>query len=366
MFRPFPRLLVWLSLILAFTPIYAEERVNDYLKIPPAMARQIGNPLVVMKSGDGPSFRKKVFSKQSYIVHASSREQASKVLAKGILTDFYRKNLSQSSLSINEKRLKMKELIPMTEEIFISTGTNRLMGKRASTQLLDAWWKVRMGMPLRRNYSHQLLIVNQHWERKEGKKTTWGHFCFALRKRGGDPNGDTMFDFRAPWPYDRRARFTEAPNIHNRLKLEGTTVNLYDWFHTQTQYRNCYINMWAVPIHEEQLTLLQALSDRDEKHQAGNFRVGKKNCASMGAHYLDRILPFGEGIERKVELIDLPVKTGQLTVKRFADKNISVKISNITRKLGRTPTCKSELRPAGPSRATCRSFRLLRNNPEIN
>jgi hypothetical protein len=175
-----------------------------------------------------------------------------------------------------------------------------------------------------------------------------------------------MFDFRAPWPYDRRARFTEAPNIHNRLKLERTTPNLYDWFYTQTEHRNCYINMWAVPIFEEQLTLLREIINRSEVVQAGNFRVGKKNCASLGTHFLDRILPFGEGVERGVQLIDYPVKTAQFVAKRFSDNANYVNLTNITKKLGRTPTSKSKLHPAEPSRTRSRGFRLLQKNPGLN
>jgi hypothetical protein len=71
----------------------------------------------------------------------------------------------------------------MDQEIFVTLGVQKLSGKRTSSHLLDAWWKVRMGLPLQRNHSHQLLITNQHWEKDKGDRQTFGHFCFALKKR---------------------------------------------------------------------------------------------------------------------------------------------------------------------------------------
>jgi len=330
------------------------------------MAKQIGNPRVVIRTGRTQSFRKIASSERSYLVRASSKDDVRSVLAEGILKEFYKKNLSQSALSINERRLKMRELIPMDQEIFIATGMNRLQGKKASTRMLDDWWKVRMGMPLHRSHSHQLFITNMHWDKGEGKKESLGHFCFGIRKRGGDTAKDVIFDFRAPWDHDRRARFTEALNLHNRLKLEGMTLNLYDWFYTQTERRNCYVNLWFLPIFEEQLSLLHDFSARDEWHRAGNFRVGKKNCASLGGHFLNLILPIGEKIKGRDNIFDYPVQTRQAVVDRFSKNSILIELTNMTQKLGHTPTNKSALQPALPSRKGSRPYRFLLKNPRIN
>ena len=371
MFCRFPSLTVCGGLLLFFTgfPCFAGNRLNDFLDLPPVMAKQFGNPVIIVKAGKTPALRPKTSAKKTYLLRvpegSTSGASVRRILAAEILRDFYRKNLSLHALSVNELRLRVREIIPMNEEIFLHTGIPRLLGRQTGDRVLDAWWKVRMGLPLRPDRTNQLVIVNLHWERPPGKKTTLGHFCFGIRRRGGDPDGDILFDFRAPWPYHRKPRFTEAVNIHNRLKLEIMTFNFYDWLYTQTEYRNCYVNLWFVPVYQEQLILLHQYAEQKNHPNAGNFRVGKKNCASLGAHYLDRILPIGEGIEKRNGPYDFPVHTGQIVVKRFTNKAHFVKVPNITKKL-RTPTAKSELHPALPSRRGSIPFRFLLKDPAIN
>jgi|GEM_PF-785891 len=378
MFRESHWLATSISLVLfsSLLPGRAQERLTDFLEIPPAMASQSGNPKVMVESGKQSKKRRvsgEVFSAglTAYQVRVpegkTSRGEVRRLLAREILSDFYQKNLTRSALSINEKRLKMAEIIPMNREIFMAAGMNRLRGERAPTPLLDAWWKTRMGMPLHPDRRHQLIVVNLHADKGDGKVRSLGHFCFGYRERGGAPQQDTMFDFRAPWYLDRKPGKIEALNLHNRLKLEVTIENLYDWLYTQTEFRNCLVKMWFIPVYEEQFALLRDFARRGEGAQAGNFRAGKKNCASLGARFFERILPIRDHLEGGSRIFDFPVKTAKWVVKCYPpQKTIYVKIDNVTQEHGHKPTYKSEIHAALPSRSGSRCFRLLAEIPGIN
>ncbi|MEM7697818.1 MAG: hypothetical protein AAF236_05380, partial [Verrucomicrobiota bacterium] len=191
-----------------------------------------------------------------------------------------------------ERRLRLDELIPVSREEFVSWSGRRLSGERLADPLADAWWTIRTGAVQRADQTHDLLLINLHTQFLEPKKKeSAGHFCFGIRNRGGDANGDLVFDFRAPWYLDSSPTIPDALNFDNSLQIRAFSANLYDWLYTQTSIRGCYVKIWFVPISVEQRTLLEGIADVDSIHAGGPFKPARKNCASLGLLFLDRLSP---------------------------------------------------------------------------
>jgi hypothetical protein len=360
------RLALLMSLFFCCIHSVRSETVADRMGWPPVFERTYGTPTLDVREGsvDSP---KVTFIRPARLVMLKmpvgfSCDQVSETLRTyflGLLWDDY---LSQDALTENEVRLNMGELIPMSRPLFLEIGHCQLTGKSCGNCVHDSWWRVRTGLKLKESCDHLLAITALELEDPE--ENSFGHFAFALRKRGGDCKSDSIFDFRAPWYEDRRPRFTEAPNIHNVLKLKGVRVNLYDWLYTQTEYRNCHVSMHFVKVHEEQIAILKAFNGN--VHEAGNFRVFKKNCASLGVQFINRILPLDEEIKGEDALADLPLKIRDATVEHFGGSLKELRVENMTLKVGRTPTNKSEIKPAQPSCKGCRPFKALSKVAEIN
>lgn len=375
--------LIFLTLLFAGGIVAARaDTVSDWLDYPPAFQALFGNPEVVVvrhpihfesvsQSKAGTYSPRKGFEESPTrgavrvrVGVAATDEKVRDLIAQSFANRFYSKVISQSARSWHEKKLNMGELVEMNRGIFLDLAAKRLTGASESDAILNTWWDVRMGNQLTLLPDYHLVIINIHYDYK-GEKESVGHFCFALRKRGGSPDGDELFDFRAPWFVDRVPRVTESANIHNRLKLSAFTTNIYDWIYTQTEYRNCYVRLWFLPVMEEQKQLLEHFSDSGKPHLSGNFRVFRKNCASLGLLFYDRIQSLANPAPHGGLLSDMPMLAASRIVERF-DNVPYVEIPNVTDKRGRAPTAKSKLWPAQPSRAESPGYKILASDPKVN
>ncbi|MEM7697817.1 MAG: hypothetical protein AAF236_05375 [Verrucomicrobiota bacterium] len=341
-----------------FEALYGKGRIVVSDQLTGSETRVSGTGSFHPRSGITPGLRDAKFK-----VSAGAANDR-RALAALIAADFYDRTLAPQNRIFFEKRLLLEELIPMDRERFVQLATDRLIGVPGGSAVESAWWNVRMGVTGQYSRSHQLALINLHIP-VDGDRESLGHFCFAIRRRGGDSERDTTFDFRAPWYEDRRPRFTEAPNVHNKLKISAVSSNFYDWLYTQTEYRNCYVKLFFVPITTDQLTILQTIRDRDPVHFAGNFRVGHKNCASLGLLFLDRLYPISEPILAGGGIADKPVPTREKALSRFPDP-IPARLETVTELRGRTQTSKSKIHRALPSRGSSDVFRQLRAVPGIN
>jgi len=169
-----------------------------------------------------------------------------------------------------------------------------------------------------------------------------------------------MFDFRAPWTKDHRPSAADGFNLKNELKISARRENLYDWLYTQTNFRNVHVRLRFVEVHEEQVKLLQAFSGFQD---GGNFRVFRKNCASMGTLFAQRLLPLDVHIAHDLALADLPLLASDRSVQMFGGGSMiaDVVINNRTV----TPTNRTAIRVA-PDRRASHGYRYLMTIPEIN
>lgn len=372
-----------------FLPVsgQAGERrfVSEFLHLPPAMVKFYGVPTVKRISGKEGSPPEVVirgagaYQPKHGIISprrgarlilrapsALSTEQIRDLLSEALLSDFYKKVLSEKAKSWHEKRLELVELIPLTRDGFVERGGKRLRGKSSGVARFDAWWTIRMGLRQTVDPSHHLVLICLKMD-YDGTKSSFGHFCFGLRKRGGAADLDTVFDFRAPWYEDRLPTLLEGMNYGNKLQpLYGYTENLYDWIYTQTSYRHCYVQMWFLPISHEQVTLLRYFDQEIEPHEAGHFKGLRKNCASLGLAFLDRLKRVSEPISLGRGLADIPTQTVKKLLKESGGEYPFYQIENNTHESGHEATAKSEIHHAQPSRGSSRSFRALRSLEAIN
>lgn len=368
--------MVALALVLT-SRFVAAESVADVVEWPPAFAELFGNPEIVTKPGIekvrifgagnyGPFDGIERNAVRSKVTVGASGKDREVHLAQAFSRRFYVETLSKRSRSHYERRLKMGELIDLTEDDFVALSTRMLLGGRAGAKHLDAWWKVRMGLPLTPDHRQHLLVTVIHTNLSAEKmKETVGHLSIGLREKGGDPGGDFIIDFRAQWNLDRVPKVIEGFNFGNELKLAGFTANLYDWLATQAEYRNCYVDLWFLPVYQEQVTLLRHFRSEISPHNAGNFRAFRKNCTSLALLFFDRLRPISEPGPASRDFADFPVAGAEKILSCYGEVPL-YQLSAITDELGRQQTAKSEIHRAVPTRATSRSFRLLAAEPNLN
>lgn len=343
------------------------EPIDERLSWPPVFERAYGNPEVVVREAPNSRAPRVTFVRPLAKVYVRvpagyGCSDVDRALRSHFLEIAWEDFLDDDNLTFYEERLNVEELIPMDRHEFFRIGHCRLAGCSTGDRARDAWWKVRMDEPLNPSRDHLLAMTALVWD--DPDKETFGHFSFVLRRRGGCPDGDLVFDFRAPWLLDRRPRFTEAPNFHNRLKLRTWKENLYDWIYTQTEFRNCHIRIQFVETCEEQVTLLRSF---DGEQHAGNFRVLKKNCASLGLQTLNRIIPLDERIKGEHKIADLPFKTYENAIEKFGAIDLEeIFIENVTQEQGNEFTSKTALREARPSRGSSRGYSILQKIAVIN
>lgn len=383
----FLRLTVF-SVMLNLVPILHTKgaegrRADDVFNWPPAFEALFGNPVIKERRG--------FFSKDSALVYGAGRynaydgmmrasqpsgvvvcsrvalsvERANQLAAEALAARFYQLVLQANRRTRYEKLMNMRELIPMEKDRFVAIASKRLVEQSTGSLEEDAWWNVRMGVMESASSRYQLVIINLHHDKGNGR-VNHGHFCFGLREIGGDAEQDLVFDFRAPWYADRRPRMTEALNFHNKLRLKSDTQNFYDWLFTQTEYRNCWVNLWFLPTTESQVTLLRSFNERGIQHAAGSFRPFRKNCASLGLLFYVRLQSFAaDSLLRRGPSIDFPVEVGNRVKDSYSGLPF-FRVDNMTVANGREPTAKSEIHQAQPSRSSSRVFRELQKAPGAN
>lgn len=365
-------------------PVVAETVPLDSLfPLPPAMAEIYGNAVVHHNNKPGLETEKYLvrgagrYDPKRGIIPAAHRahfiakgtvseSELAPALARFVLSDFYSRVLSLRQRSRHEKRMKLAEFLPVTKELFVERGTGKLLSGRSGLEWFDAWWTIRMGLPRTHDPSHHLVIICLKYDH-DGKKDSLGHFCFGLRKRGGDAERDTVFDFRAPWYEDRPPTLMEGMNSGNKLEtLTGHTVNFYDWLYTQASYRHCLVEMTFLPVSREQVTVLRYFDEKISPHDAGEFKGLRKNCASLGMAFYDRLGSVSEPVSLGKGLADIPSATAARIVEEAGGGFPFYELGNNTHERGREPTAKSKIHRAKPSRAGSRSFRELRGVKGIN
>lgn len=352
----------------------AGATVSDWLDIPPAFVRLFGDAAIDERAGEASvkltgvgkfdpkgGFSRRIQKPRVIVVSPAGESGASRQerLARSLSERFFDEVIDESNLTMHEQRVRMQELIPMTREGFVSMSTRRLLRRPGNPKWFDeAWWVARMGLPMHLDPDHQLIIMNLFWDRGRGKVGT-AHFCFALREKGGNAEQDLVFDFRAEWYVDRRAKPAEALNLANNLPMHGYTRNLYDWLYTQTEYRNCHTDFWFLPIYREQTALLRYFSEEVKVHDACQFKPIRRNCVTLGLSFLNRTKPFRFPVQMGKGVADIPVQAARRYIRAYDDPPY-FRLTNYTDDLNREPTMKSEIHCAQPSRATCRPFRELK------
>ncbi len=369
-FFPFrQRFLLWLLCLLSASAAGVSgadgERIADRLEWPPVFERQFGNPVIVMRPALSDRCEVKFFPVAGRIAVPQSGGKGVSDNSDRLLMDFFlgriwERYLAPESLPRNDRRMNMEELIPMSRERFFEIGRCRLAGRSSGCPSADAWWQVRMGQPLSVSRTHLMALCSISWD--EPDRNNRGHYSFAVRRRGGDPGGDVILDFRAAWDLDRRPTLGEAFNRDDELQLESIRENLYDWLYTQTEHRNCNVSATFTAIHCEQIQLIRAFGD--EARQAGPFRLVQKNCASLGVRFMNRLLPLDQPLSSPV--VDLPLRAIDETAERFGGKRGVVEIADVTEERGNRPSNSNHLRPAKPSREASRPYQILLQVEGIN
>ncbi len=358
-------------------------RASDYLQLPPVMARLMGDPRIEFVASESEAAPGRIPGRVGSRSIALRRVTATSATAlrvaerrhPGSITVVSPRDRSAEAVreavarSISEffwgahfeGRDNRLELIPLTRHRFVRIGQGQLTRRPVSDELGNAWWRVRMGLPLTPDPDYHLILSDCF---TESLNLPYGHFAVGLRRRGGDLEEDLAIDPRAP-RYE-----AEAPALVEYLNANGSMVNgvhtwnLWDWYHTQVQYRDITLKMRIVSLAREQALLLKQLAHRDDLREVGPFRVATFNCATLGLKLMDSLLP-----------LDRPIRTGQLVVKtpgrgiRKAAERFpfvtALEIPSETIKNGRELTSRSDVRPA-PDRVNTVVFQILSRIPEIN
>lgn len=339
------------------------ETVSDILDWPPVFERLIGDPDVSAKEKANSRVKvqwirplKKVIVYSPELCDRRIKYQ----LIDYFLEKVWQEYLSPSVQTSAERKYDMKELIPMSRADYYRIGRIHLAGKKTDCAVENAWWKVRMGCPLTESKDYLLSFNNLSWAEKDG--LAHGHYCFALRKRGGDPDGDMIFDFRAPWTLDRR---TAAKDMFDEsITLQSYHENYYDWLATQTTVRHCDIFATFVPVSEEQVILLKAY--KGGVHKASRYRLFKSNCASLGLQFTNRLLPLDERIPGENSILDFPARKISVATGNFGETVADIGIDSTTLEKRSEFTHKNKTLRARPSRRKCESFLLLKQVAAIN
>lgn len=369
------RLGILLAIVFA-SEVSVARSLSQWLELPPAFQALFGDPEVIHKpyhkggsqvrlSGVGdyrPFFgiQQSPFPQKLIVRGFESDAELQRVLAESYSRRFFREMLDSENLSRYERRMKMGELIELSEDEFVALSKRMLTGGSAGAPYLDAWWTVRMGLPQTPDREHHLLVTIIHTGKEaERRIESMGHISLGLRHRSGQANRDFIVDFRAPWELDRPPTPLEGFNFGNSLKLAGFSENLYDWLYTQTAHRGCYVKVWALPISREQTTILRHFDERIRVHEGGNFRALRKNCASLALLFYDRIQPVHQALAASPTVADLPLPNALRIVSEYDDVPFA-SLSNVTEECGREPTAKSEIHRAVPTRASSQVFQKLR------
>ena len=369
-------------LVLFFTPSLAAEKVSDHFLLPPAMEKLVGNPAIhYLAPEKAPAksfllgfgnyeplhgFGPRLTRSRILIVGANELppEDIASLIAVPLLRTFYEEVLSEEARSQYARELFMKELLPISKARFLALGSQVLCQGSSGVAWFDNWWKVRMGLPLTRSHDHHLVLINLQMA-DPGFQSKTGHICLGLREKGGNPDEDTIIEFRAPWYLDRIPTIVEGLNLNDNLPTRVYPENFYDWLYTQTELRNNNVRLWLLPIAKEQVQLIRAFLDLRGFHEAGQYRPLRGNCASLALLFLHRIQPLDTPLLLEKHLADLPFQASERVRRQFRETTgrdrpyPQFSMEARTRLNGLEPTAKSKMHRAQPSRRHSGAFQDL-------
>jgi len=354
------------------TSVYGREHLSEWLDLPPAMLRLIGDPEVKIHTGTPlPGRADNCCTGGSRIVMKTIGNGASKIrvirlsgstgsakislkdeLAKSVLDHFWRTQFQRDSF----------ELIAINRKRFLRIGHGQLLGRPVSNDAEgNAWWRVRMGYPLAESSRYHLITMVIRFD---VGNTPYGHFALGVRQNGGNSLTDFVIDPRAPWNHHESPSIGDwimpSPELINGLHVS----NLYDWLYTQTNYRGMKADMEFFPLAREQVVLLKNLPKRSGPGNYGRFGTLRNNCATIGHEIIEALMPVDKTLSIRHPIADMPARVAKKTRKRFAmAAEVELRIPHDEN--SREPTANWSIhRPQ--NRKTTAEFKRLFQVPEIN
>lgn len=172
----------------------------DVVSLPPVLEDLAGNAKIRRVDGDqisvtvrGRALAARRIREVRVAAPADARNPAIRTaIAEAVLEHFWRPHVARQ---VSPEF----ELIEIDRERFLEIGVGQLIGQPIDDEPGNAWWRVRMEMPLTPDPDHHLAVVISLWE---SGISYYGHIAFGLREAGGDVEHDVLFDPRAPWHVD--------------------------------------------------------------------------------------------------------------------------------------------------------------------
>ena len=161
--------------------------------------------------------------------------------------------------------------------------------------LVGLWWRIKFEDSKRAPYL--LLGIHQLGWRPEHPPTFFfdmGHSVLGLRRIGGDPDEDLVFN---PGPKDARTGHETILPPHPIPGVEDMLVvsNLWDWVETQVEERDMRLVVTAMGLTEIQVEALQAIA-HDGNHLEWGPAEYANNCAHGAWRLVNTISPWGAEI----------------------------------------------------------------------
>lgn len=297
-------MLVWLVPLVGTVKAAADSsRLSEMLDLPAVLARELGDPMVQMTARKSPAvtIRQAPLTGKIGTIQVAS-PLSKKQLAKAVLEEFWNRRLAPENKSLRAELTAT----PLTRERFLAVGVGQLTGRPVQDAVGNAWWRIRMDLPLTPDPTHHLIVM-----RAKSGQEFYSHFALGFRETGenGNPDEDWVIDPRAPWRRDNRPRMIDWFNLDNSLGMHTETALLSDWLHTQTAYRGMDVTLDFLPAAKEHITVLRAFATSPDTPEIdlGQFRPLRNNCATLGQELLESLLlPMDERISGRHPLADFP------------------------------------------------------------
>jgi hypothetical protein len=254
------------------------------------------------------------------------------------------------------------EGIPLDQQKFVQIGMTKLTSAGPPPSSVESsWWKVRMGLPQKRDSDFHLLSTVATYA--EGF-SLYGHYTFGLRRIGGDPEHDIAIDPRAPWESDDPPTYKDWKNPENSLVCGLHSRPLYDWLYTQTHMRGLNVEINFITASKEQVQLLQALIHRPGITEIAPFKTFRYNCATLGQLFFEGLLPAGKKVCLPHPLADIPDRIARKINRRF-DVVKTVELESHPNPDGEPRTASWKVHPA-PDRRKTPEFIALKEVEALN
>ncbi len=303
--------------------LHAGERrkASDFLNWPKVMDELVGDPVVRVKDGGAAGGQPSVRPKRGAgndgrklrlleISDLGDRDVApvvARAVAEVVWEDFVEPCPETGGIA---------HLIPMDKSRFLRVSQGQLLGEPVNDEGGNAWWRVRMGLPLTPDREHHLIVM-----RAKSDAEFYSHFSLGVRRVGGKgvDAGDVVLDPRAPWLSDTHPEIVDWFNLDNSLLMRLEVVPLSDWMHTQTTYRGMGIIMEFMPATKEVVTLIREGAESAKRNEVtlGQFRPLRNNCASHGETLFQALMPLDEDLCGKHPIADLPKRLARKATKHF-------------------------------------------------